>query len=194
MKAASRPAGLDPAMQPGSTNQDLHMKMSKKIAQLTKVIFHLNTRNEDHEKEVIGLQRSYETEIDQILKDAYAKMTNYRNQVANEFDREAYEKRIANMERLHREELDQTKAAIADIERNTAEHQSQTEREARNRIDKITTSVHQLRDDFSNRIKSLQAAVRNAESCADERIKIAELKAKTEVAKFVTSHARIHFL
>ena len=28
---------------------DLHLKMSKKIAQLTKVIYHLNTRNEDHE-------------------------------------------------------------------------------------------------------------------------------------------------
>ena len=26
---------------------DLHLKMSKKIAQLTKVIYHLNTRNED---------------------------------------------------------------------------------------------------------------------------------------------------
>ena len=28
---------------------DLHHKMSKKIAQLTKVIYHLNTRNEDHQ-------------------------------------------------------------------------------------------------------------------------------------------------
>lgn len=28
---------------------DLHHKMSKKIAQLTKVIYHLNTKNEDHE-------------------------------------------------------------------------------------------------------------------------------------------------
>lgn len=28
---------------------DLHHKMSKKIAQLTKVIYHLNTKNEDHQ-------------------------------------------------------------------------------------------------------------------------------------------------
>ena len=28
---------------------DLHLKMSKKIAQLTKVIYHLNTKNDDHQ-------------------------------------------------------------------------------------------------------------------------------------------------
>jgi hypothetical protein len=31
---------------------DLHHKMSKKIAQLTKVIYHLNTRNEDNQSEL----------------------------------------------------------------------------------------------------------------------------------------------
>jgi hypothetical protein len=34
---------------------DLHHKMSKKIAQLTKVIYHLNTKNEDHEYEIQAL-------------------------------------------------------------------------------------------------------------------------------------------
>ncbi len=28
---------------------DLHMKMCKKVAQLTKVIFHLNTKNDEYE-------------------------------------------------------------------------------------------------------------------------------------------------
>jgi hypothetical protein len=45
---------------------DLHHKMSKKIAQLTKVIFHLNSRNEEHESDVKGLSDSYENEIDQV--------------------------------------------------------------------------------------------------------------------------------
>ena len=35
---------------------DLHHKMSKKIAQLTKVIYHLNTRNEDHQS---GIKHHY---------------------------------------------------------------------------------------------------------------------------------------
>ena len=40
--------------------------MSKKIAQLTKVIFHLNSKNEDNQDDVAALSDAYETEIDQV--------------------------------------------------------------------------------------------------------------------------------
>ncbi len=39
---------------------DLHHKMSKKIAQLTKVIYHLNTRNDDHEVEIAALNAQHQ--------------------------------------------------------------------------------------------------------------------------------------
>ena len=34
---------------------DIHYKMSKKIAQLTKVIYQLNSKNEDHQVKQISL-------------------------------------------------------------------------------------------------------------------------------------------
>jgi hypothetical protein len=40
--------------------------MSKKIAQLTKVIYHLNTKNENHEGELDSLADQYESEIDMV--------------------------------------------------------------------------------------------------------------------------------
>ena len=53
-----------------TTNQnlfpDLHMKMSKKIAQLTKVIYHLNSKNEEHTDDLTSLADAYETEIDGV--------------------------------------------------------------------------------------------------------------------------------
>lgn len=45
---------------------ELHHKMSKKIAQLTKVIYHLNTKNEDYTQDLASLSESYETEIDGV--------------------------------------------------------------------------------------------------------------------------------
>jgi hypothetical protein len=45
---------------------DLHLKMSKKIAQLTKVVYHLNTRSDDHEYELQGVVDAYEQEIDEV--------------------------------------------------------------------------------------------------------------------------------
>jgi hypothetical protein len=50
----------------GGAFPDLHHKMSKKIAQLTKVIYHLNSKNEMHEAEVQGVQDLYESEIDEV--------------------------------------------------------------------------------------------------------------------------------
>ncbi|KAJ1342615.1 hypothetical protein BSLG_002713 [Batrachochytrium salamandrivorans] len=44
-------------------NADTLFKMSKKIAQLTKVIYYLNTKNEDHSVEMQNLVDSYEAEI-----------------------------------------------------------------------------------------------------------------------------------
>jgi hypothetical protein len=39
---------------------------SKKIAQLTKVIYLLNTKNDEHEYEMKGLEDAYEADIDQV--------------------------------------------------------------------------------------------------------------------------------
>lgn len=56
------------AGQPSDVAADLHHKMCKKIAQLTKVIFHLNSKNDDHEWEMRSLTDQYESEISEILK------------------------------------------------------------------------------------------------------------------------------
>lgn len=53
MERPSSEAMVEPhsarALKAGEVFPDLHHKMSKKIAQLTKVIYHLNTKNEDRQ-------------------------------------------------------------------------------------------------------------------------------------------------
>uniref|UniRef100_A0A0G4IF48 Protein FAM184A/B N-terminal domain-containing protein n=1 Tax=Chromera velia CCMP2878 TaxID=1169474 RepID=A0A0G4IF48_9ALVE len=48
--------------------------MSKKIAQLTKVIFHLNTKNDENESYVQAITDSYEQEAEMVVKDANLKL------------------------------------------------------------------------------------------------------------------------
>jgi len=43
--------------------------MSKKIAQLTKVIFHLHTKNEENKSFKVALSNAYEKEINTIMND-----------------------------------------------------------------------------------------------------------------------------
>lgn len=58
---------------------DFHHKMSKKIAQLTKVIYHLNTKNDDHEFQLKNLTDTYESEIEEILQDTSRKINHFRD-------------------------------------------------------------------------------------------------------------------
>lgn len=60
---------------------DLHHKMSKKIAQLTKVIYHLNTKNEDHAMEVEQLNANHQVEIQQILRDAANRINKFKEAI-----------------------------------------------------------------------------------------------------------------
>ena len=68
-------------MADGGILPDLHHKMSKKVAQLTKVIYHLNAKNEEHDLELTQLADQYENEIDSIMKDASQKLNEFRRQL-----------------------------------------------------------------------------------------------------------------
>lgn len=58
--------GIAEAANGAAAFPDLHHKMSKKIAQLTKVIYHLNTKNDDHDLELKNLADTYESEIEEV--------------------------------------------------------------------------------------------------------------------------------
>ncbi|XP_072499260.1 protein FAM184A isoform X2 [Notamacropus eugenii] len=67
-------------------SQDLHLKMSKKIAQLTKVIYALNTKNDEHETSIQALRDAHEEEIQQILGETREKILQYKSKLAEESD------------------------------------------------------------------------------------------------------------
>ncbi|XP_052773969.1 protein FAM184A-like [Mya arenaria] len=54
--------------------QDMHLKMSKKIAQLTKVIYALNTKNDEHEAVVQQIKDQHEEDIQKVLKETKEKV------------------------------------------------------------------------------------------------------------------------
>ena len=65
-------AGGDHAPQPPVVTPDMMFKISKKIAQLTKVIYSLNTRNDDLELELEGLRANYEQRLAEAVAELQA--------------------------------------------------------------------------------------------------------------------------
>ena len=56
-------------------NEETHHKMSKKIAQLTKVIFHLHSKNEENSAMQTAIQNAYEKEMETLLNSANGVIT-----------------------------------------------------------------------------------------------------------------------
>ena len=54
----------------GAGFPDLHHKMSKKVARLTRVIFILNTKNDEHDLTQKIMKKAYENELTKMCKKA----------------------------------------------------------------------------------------------------------------------------
>ena len=79
--------------------------MSKKIAQLTKVIYHLNTSNEDNQFLLSSQSRSHAAEIASIIKDAGTKINRFRDLVEEKKDEINLEAKLEQLKVKHEEEV-----------------------------------------------------------------------------------------
>ena len=73
--------------------------LCKKVAQLTKVIYHLNTKNEDQETRLALMQQTYEAEIERVVQEAAEKLSESSGTI-EELRRESGEqltKRVADL-------------------------------------------------------------------------------------------------
>ncbi|XP_050194732.1 protein FAM184B isoform X3 [Myiozetetes cayanensis] len=65
-------------------NREMHVKMCKKIAQLTKVIYALNTKNDEHEASIEALREAHEEEIQHILAETRETILQCKSKVEEE--------------------------------------------------------------------------------------------------------------
>ena len=138
---------------------DLHHKMSKKIAQLTKVIYHLNTKNEDNQSMIDALQEQHKVEIDMVAKEALTRMASTKELA------EMKQKMLATaaqMEKLNKKHADDKAKTIADFEK--------FKKSAKEREDKYTSEFEQ-KYDFLNADYEKANATFQSKLCAFEETK-----------------------
>lgn len=82
-------------------SKDIHHKMSKKIAQLTKVIFHLHTKNEENQQYHQSFINAYEKEIESILKEANSVINKQRETIDKQKSQNNLKEKIKELEERH---------------------------------------------------------------------------------------------
>ncbi|KAM6076819.1 protein FAM184B [Chlamydotis macqueenii] len=134
-------------------NQEMHMKMCKKIAQLTKVIYALNTKNDEHEASIQALREAHEEEIQHIIAETRETIVQCKSRAEEE---ELLRKRIQALEiaveqhkRLKEEALAELNLCKQQVE------QRELRTEAKQAPTLLSTDMVDTNADFENHLLHL---------------------------------------
>ncbi|XP_056287657.1 protein FAM184A-like isoform X1 [Pseudoliparis swirei] len=155
-------------------SQDLHLKMSKKIAQLTKVIYALNTKNDEHEDEIESLNEAHEDEVQHIVTETRDKIMQYKSKMVDEAD---LRRRLASLEEsveLHEHMKRQALAEFEMYRQRMEDSQLCTEAQHTQRVVSMSREVEEMRRDFEEKLRTFSQT--QAQFEADKRRVLEELR------------------
>ncbi|XP_069462710.1 protein FAM184A isoform X2 [Ambystoma mexicanum] len=153
---------------------ELHLKMSKKIAQLTKVIYALNTRNDEHESGIQAIKEAHEEEIQQILAETREKILQYKSKVTEEVD---LKRRIQGLEESLEEHKKMKQQALAEFEAfkgRVEDMQLCAEAQHVQRVVTMSREVEEIRKRFEERLRGFMQTQLQCEK--DKRSALEDLR------------------
>ncbi|XP_061756892.1 protein FAM184A isoform X1 [Nerophis ophidion] len=168
--------------------QDLHLKMSKKIAQLTKVIYALNTKNDEHEAAIATLKEAHEEEVQQILSETREKILQFKGKISDEID---LKRRIQSLEEsmeLHERMKRQALAEFENYRQRVEDLQLCTEAQHTQRVVSMSREVEEMRRSFEEKLRTFSTAQSLFEQ--EKKAALEELKAqhRQEIQELLRSH------
>lgn len=174
-------------MGPKPGEGDMHYKMCKKIAQLTKVIYQLNTQNEDNGAWTDHLRQKHEEEVRTLCSDAERRAEEMREELRRTREQhnasvetalQQYKTELGEMRKTYAQKVDsitdEVLASKAEFERVIAEVKAQSQARAAEEAARISAA----------------SKAEAAKLCAAKEEEIANLRAtkETEVANLVREY------
>ncbi|KAG3290142.1 hypothetical protein H1C71_026509 [Ictidomys tridecemlineatus] len=191
-KFAPSPAAAQLAGHGVDYSQDMHLKMSKKIAQLTKVIYALNTKNDEHESAIQALKDAHEEEIQQILAETREKILQYKSKVTEELE---LKRKIQVLEASLEDHIKMKQQALTEFEaykHRVEDMQLCAEAQHVQRIVTMSREVEEIRRKFEERLRSfgqLQIQFEKDKGLALEDLRTAHRREMQELLKSQQDHS-----
>ncbi|XP_032130813.1 protein FAM184A isoform X3 [Sapajus apella] len=173
-------------------SQEMHLKMSKKIAQLTKVIYALNTKNDEHESAIQALKDAHEEEIQQILAETREKILQYKSKVTEELD---LRRKIQVLEASLEDHIKMKQQALTEFEaykHRVEDMQLCAEAQHVQRIVTMSREVEEIRRKFEEKLRSfgqLQVQFEKDKRLALEDLRTAHRREIQELLKSQQDHS-----
>ncbi|XP_027399936.1 protein FAM184B isoform X1 [Bos indicus x Bos taurus] len=134
---------------------EMHVKMCKKIAQLTKVIYALNTRQDETEAGMEALREAHQEELQQAVAETEARLLQAQGRVGEE---EALRQRIQALEsalELQKQLTQEALAQSASCRLETQERELRVEAEHAEQVLTLSKEMLELKADYEKRLRHL---------------------------------------
>ena len=99
------------------SDPELHKKICKKMAQLTRVIYQMNTRNDENELTLKQFISAYEKEMDTIVEESNGIISKFKTQLEKSNKQSDFEQEIRKMADQVQREKDQSKKEFEALKR-----------------------------------------------------------------------------
>jgi predicted nucleic acid-binding Zn-ribbon protein len=189
--AAGASHGMN-GVKPMDVFPDLHHKMSKKIAQLTKVIYHLNTRNEDHQSELDSLSANHQIEIQQVLRDAASRIGKFKEMMESRQSTVNVEVQLTKLQKKHDsekqaalQEMQSLKEKLSGREAKIAKEYQQKFDGMRGDIEKMNSKFQEKIDTFDNANQDLKKQLETARKAGSSELVVSREKFERELAEAI---------
>ncbi|XP_072416581.1 protein FAM184B-like isoform X7 [Chiloscyllium punctatum] len=189
-------------------NYDLHVKMSKKIAQLTKVIYALNAKSDEHEVSLQAVKETHQEEIQHIIAETRGKILQYKSRMGEEMDLRHQIQTLEDSLQKHKKCKEEVLADFEMYKQQVVEREKNMERENTEKIMALSKEMLDIKKEFESNLQhfmdvqhrleqdkqsaitemvkvnqeseNLQEKCKTLKGCFDEQIKLEE-KHKVEI-------------
>ncbi|GCB70196.1 hypothetical protein scyTo_0005628 [Scyliorhinus torazame] len=173
-------------------NQELHLKMSKKIAQLTKVIYALNTKNDEHEAAIEALKEAHEDEIQQIFDETKEKILQYKGKINEEVELrkkiQSLEESLEQHEQMKQKalaEFEAYKQQVEDMQLSAGSHQMQG-------FAVMSRNIQEIKENFDDKLQQFIQLETQFGQNKQQTLEDLEAAHKLEIQNLLSSHHNLH--
>uniref|UniRef100_A0A7N8X7X3 Family with sequence similarity 184 member Ab n=1 Tax=Mastacembelus armatus TaxID=205130 RepID=A0A7N8X7X3_9TELE len=169
--------------------QRIYLRIFNVFMQLnSKVIYALNTKNDEHEAAIATLKEAHEEEVQQILSETREKILQYKSKISDEMD---LKRRIQSLEEsveLHERMKRQALAEFESYRQRVEDMQLCTEAQHTQRVVSMSREVEEMRRSFEEKLRTFSQAQAQFEQ--EKRAALEELKAqhRQEIQELLRSH------
>jgi hypothetical protein len=168
-------------------SEEVHHKMSKKIAQLTKVIFHLHSKNEENSQYSAALTNAYEKEVEQILRDSNDIIKRQKEALDKAKESNNVADQLREIQERHEAEKRESQKAFDEYKRVVASKEQNMEKEYQGKNQEMKLEVMDLKKKFDGRCDDFRKQMTDFKKNNEAMDEIKRAHAK-ELAAHVQEH------